>query len=295
MNLHYILWEKITPIYKAKEVWRAEIKELEQFTGYELPEWYKSFLRFDLDGFLFEFYRNGETKAYSLATFFNLHGILNDLSNKCDEEFDAILEKKMIPLATDGDGWGDGNYFYLLPTESGVQVVEMYHDSSELEYGIIADDSYEFFLRMKVLRERKAPIDEKKKARERSVLERFPLVKECYCEDDGESVYHEEFAEGTIQALALLTGCNIELHSRKQATFLDRIEANEYEEAYEVKRWMPNSTLVAVSSQCLIYTNGKGFCLRGYGDLDEDDSVYLGFDLVEILSDPILVEEAMDY
>lgn len=93
----------------------------------------------------------------------------------------------------------------------------------------------------------------------------------------------------------ILNGFYVEIENGMQANFLDGRELSEYEEGYEVRKYMPNSKLIAISSQAILFTEGKGFCKKEYGDLDESDAVYLGFDLYAILNDPVLIEELLDY
>lgn len=133
--------------------------------------------------------------------------------------------------------------------------------------------------------------------KERLIRLHFPLIKETHFEL---SYVPSEFSKPIPDnrndfTLDTLKGFYIETENGMQASFLDGNGMVELEECYHVTNSMPNSRLIAISSQAILLTENKGFCKKDYGDLDESDAVYLGFDLFAILNDPLLIEELLDY
>lgn len=128
------------------------------------------------------------------------------------------------------------------------------------------------------------------------ILKEFPLIVECLFELDCEPKESKlSIDNNNNKTLNLLQGHYLELSSGKQASFLDDKEREEYEHSYEIKKYCPNSTLIAVSSVAILFHEKFGFYSKGWGDLDESDADFLGLNLAKILKNEMLIDKLFDY
>jgi hypothetical protein len=149
MNLVKIFKKKMHIVGKSKEVWEKEIEKIENFTGYDLPLWYKNFLRLDLTDKDFEvYYDKSIDDDYSeYVNILDVNSILTELSEKEDVALELILKNKLIPFSSDNGG---GDYFYLQVLKSEEKVVRLFHDTL-FEYELVSTNIEEFLTRMMVL------------------------------------------------------------------------------------------------------------------------------------------------